>query len=225
MYQEIRFIFAKRKTINKNRCSPAPLIGWTRPHLLSKGFRLLSNITQLIDSVRIGEAGAPESLLSAVYGELYDMAQSHFIKESNGHTLQTTALVNEAFIRLFGSETNPSWENRAHFFGAAAEAMRRILVDHARRKRSLKRGGGFHRSRSIQDVACTETRLDEVVDVNDALTALAAEHPEKAEVVKLRYFAGLTIAQVADVLQISTPTANRRWAFARAWLFDRIQSD
>ena len=185
----------------------------------------MSNVTQLIDSVRNGEVGASDSLLSAVYDELHEMAQVHFSKEKSGHTLQTTALVNEAFLRLFGSETNPNWQNRAHFFGAAAEAMRRILVDHARTKRALKRGGSNQSRRNLDEICIGETDVEEIIDINDALTLFTHDYPQKAQLVKLRYFGGLSIAQAAQVMQISIPTANRYWAFAKAWLFNRIQSN
>jgi len=185
----------------------------------------LSQVTHLIESVRNGDEGASESLLVAVYGELYSMAQRQFSNKGSGHTLQTTALVNEAFIRLFGGTSNPSWENRAHFFGAAAEAMRRILVDHARRKQAIKRGGDRVRMTYLDDSVCQAPILSEVIDVNDALNDFAVDYPMKAELVKLRYFAGLSIVQSAEVMQISVPTANRYWAFARAWLFERIRND
>lgn len=184
----------------------------------------MTSVTQLIDSVRKGEAGASDLLLEAVYDELYEMAHRQFSQDHAGHTLQTTALVNEAFLRLFGKDSNPQWENRAHFFSAAAEAMRRILVDHARRKKAIKRGRNHQRVGLNDDTLCTEPVIDEVLDINHALDALAIEHAEKAELVKLRYFVGLTISQAAKVLQISIPTANRHWAFARAWLIDRIQN-
>ena len=185
----------------------------------------LTQITQLIESVRNDEAGASDSLLNAVYDELYAMAQKQFAQDSSGHTLQTTALVNEAFLRLFGGSAEHNWENRAHFFGAAAEAMRRILVDHARRKQAQKRGGDKIRVGFFEDATHEPPVLKEVIEVNDALTAFACEHPQKAELVKFRYFAGLSIAQSAEVLQISVPTANRYWAFAKAWLHERIQTE
>ncbi|MEM7452820.1 MAG: sigma-70 family RNA polymerase sigma factor [Planctomycetota bacterium] len=181
-------------------------------------------ITQLIDSVRRGEDGASASLLEAVYGELYALAGRQFSDDRAGHTLQTTALVNEAFLRLFGSNSNPDWQNRAHFFGAAAEAMRRILVDHARKKQTLKRGSGKQREGFFED-NIPQPVLSEVIEVNEALDEFAKRYPDKAEVVKYRYFAGLSIAQAAEALQISVPTANRYWAFARAWLFDHMRNE
>ena len=184
----------------------------------------MSDVTQLIYLVKNGEAGASNSLMEAVYGELRLIARSQMARESPGHTLQTTALVNEAFLRLFAGKTEPTWENRAHFFGAAAEAMRRILVDHARKKQSLKRGGDAKRIGDVAKMVSGDANLDELLDVHEVLEEFAADHPDKAKLVKLRYFAGMTISQAAELLQISVPTANRHWAYSRAWLFERIRS-
>ncbi len=183
----------------------------------------MSEVTQLINSVRNGEKDASELLIAAVYQELRQIAGSQLSREAAGHTLQATALVNEAFLRLFGSQASCHWENRAHFFAAAAEAMRRILVDHARKKRSQKRGGTSKRVGNVDELTDQEVDLNEILDVHEALGQLADRHPKKAELVKLRYFAGLTISQAAETLGISVPTANRYWVFARAWLLDRIQ--
>lgn len=187
-------------------------------------FRIVSRITRLLESVKNGEEDASQGLLSVVYDELHGIASYQLSREAAGHTLQTTALVNEAFLKLFGNDSNPGWENRAHFFGAAAEAMRRILVDHARRKRTQKRGGKARRSLDVEQLTDHQPDLDELLDVNDVLAELEETHPVHAQVVKLRYFAGLTIDQTAELLEISVTTANRYWAFARAWLFARIRS-
>lgn len=181
-------------------------------------------LTQLIHSVSNGEQGAANSLLEVVYEELHRLAASQLGHEPSGHTLQTTALVHEAFLRLFAGQ-QPTWENRRHFFGAAAEAMRRILVDHARRKTALKRGGAHRRLGSVESAIDHTTPPDELLGIHDLLDRLAAEHPQKAEVVKLRYFAGLTIAQTAETLGLSVPTANRYWRFARAWMYQRLHPD
>ncbi len=185
----------------------------------------MNSVTQLIESVSKGEQGASSELLAVVYDELYAIAQRRLAHDRTGHTLQTTALVNEAYIRLFGGAANPRWENRAHFFSAAAEAMRRILVDYARRSKAIKRGRDFKKQSFNQASLCNEPLIDEVLEVHEALSMLEEEHPVKHELVKLRYFAGMTIAQSAKVLQISIPTANRYWAFARAWLFDWIRAN
>ena len=142
--------------------------------------------------------------------------------ESPGHTLQPTALVHEAWLRLVGHDAQTRFQNRAHFFGAAAEAMRRILIDNARRKRTLRHGGDQQRI-DIQEVEIAAAATDdELLALNDALDKLAEQDKQKAELVKLRYFAGMDFEEAAEVLGISVPTANRWWAFARAWLFKEI---
>lgn len=191
----------------------------------------MPEITQILNSICDGHQGATDSLVSVVYDELHRIAKSKFYVESPDHTLQPTALVNEAFLRLFSPNSNGSWENRAHFYGAAAEAMRRILVDHARMKRSLKRGGiakRLYAENELNHQKIGEQEVvdgQEVLDVHEVLEKFETEHPEKSQLVKLRYFAGLTIPQAAEVLKISTATANRHWAFARAWLYDRINGE
>ena len=182
----------------------------------------METVTKLIEMVRVGKEGAVASLLEAVHAELRQIAEFQFSGDRNGHTLQPTALVNEAFLRLFKNE-NPSWENRAHFFSSAAEAMKRILIEYARKKNALKRGG----DRSQFSLSATEVnhvaKLEEVVWVADALDDFQTQHPVKHDLVKLRYFAGMTIVEAAKVLNISVPTANRYWAFAKAWLCHWIQ--
>jgi RNA polymerase sigma factor (TIGR02999 family) len=176
-------------------------------------------LTLLLQAACSGEQGADARLYEAVYAELRRVAGANLRREAHGHTLQPTALVNEAYLRLAPACT---YENRRHFFGAAAEAMRRILVDHARRRRSIKRGGGLERvTLSGVDVASEDGAVD-VVAVDAALTELAASRPRLAELVSLRCFAGMSIEEAAAALEISPATAKRDWAFARAWLAERI---
>ena len=180
----------------------------------------LDDLTLLLHSVRDGREGAREQLYERVYGELKAIAGAHLVAERPGHTLQTTALVNEAYLRLVPGER--SWQNRAHFFGSAARAMRCILVDHARRRRSLKRGGEARRV-TFADlaIAAEEPNLD-LLALDAALAALAKDEPRLAEVVDLRYFGGLSNAETAEVLGISLATVKRDWTYARAWLLERM---
>ncbi len=182
----------------------------------------MTELTQLIELVSKGERGATDSLIAVVYDELRQIAAQHLAHESSAHTLQATALVHEAFLRLFAGNTQPRFKGRGHFFSAASEAMRRILVDHARRKKSKKRGGDSARGGQVEDAIVMAGSPDEILCVHEALDRLAESHPQKAEVVKLRYFAGLTIHETAEALELSVPTANRYWAFAKAWLFDDL---
>ena len=175
-----------------------------------------------MESIASGNAKAAEDLLPLVYEELRKLAAHRMAAEPPGQTLQPTALVHEACLRLVGKD-NPKWDSRAHFFGAAAEAMRRILIDNARRKRAQRHGSG-HQHIDIQQVEVAAAGKDEeLLAINEALEKFAALDPPKAKLVKLRYFVGLTLEQAADILGISTPTAKRWWAFARAWLFDEIR--
>ena len=183
-------------------------------------------VTRLLNDAAEGDAGAAGELLPLVYEELRRLARQKMGQERAGHTLQATALVHEAYVRLVDGNTAKSWEGRWHFFAAAAEAMRRILVDQARRRDRRKRGGGVARQRvdlETLDVAVNEPPQD-LLAIDDGLTALAREHAEKAQLVKLRYFAGLTIEEAAEATGISMATANRRWAYARAWLFRYLES-
>jgi len=183
-------------------------------------------VTHLLNDAASGDARAAEELLPLVYEELRRLARQKMGQERAGHTLQATALVHEAYVRLVNGNTVKSWEGRWHFFGAAAEALRRILVDQARRRGRVKRGGGAARHRiGLEDLALTVSEPpQELLAVDDGLTALAAQHPEKAQLVKVRYFAGLTIEEAAEATGISVATANRRWAYARAWLFRYLES-
>jgi RNA polymerase sigma factor (TIGR02999 family) len=159
-----------------------------------------------------------ENLLPMVYDELRRLAAQKLAHESPGQTLQPTALVHEAYLRLVGADRAPFWENPAHFFAAAAEAMRRILVDRARARRSLKRGGGYARASIEPDDLASPVEDERLIELDQALDRLAAHDRAKAELVKLRHFAGLTSAEAAKILGISDATAERHWAYARAWL-------
>jgi len=181
----------------------------------------MSEFTLMLEAISGGDSRASEQLLPLVYEELRRLAAARMSQEAAGHTLQPTALVHEAWLRLTGGQ-NQSWQNRAHFFGAAAEAMRRILIERARRKSRLKRGSG----QALLDIADLDVMAaipdDKVLLVDEALAQLQAEDPEKARIVSLKFFAGLTNEQVAELLNLNERTVRRQWNFARAWLFDRI---
>jgi RNA polymerase sigma factor (TIGR02999 family) len=181
----------------------------------------MSDITLVLQAVGRGEKQASEELLPLVYEELRQLAGARMAREAAGHTLQPTALVHEAWLRLAGGE-GQSWEGRAHFFGAAAEAMRRILIDRARRKSRLKRGSG-QAPLDIAELDIAEALPDEkILLVDEALERLKAEDPEKARVVVLKFFGGLTNDEVAEILGVNERTVRRQWDFAKAWLFDCI---
>lgn len=183
-------------------------------------------VTQLLNDAASGDARAAAALLPLVYEELRRLARQKMGQERGGHTLQATALVHEAYVRLVAGNTEKGWQGRWHFFAAAAEAMRRILVDQARRRGRLKRGGADARHRiDLEQVELTVNEPpQELLAVDEGLTALAKQHPEKAQLVKLRYFAGLSIEEAAEAMGISVATANRYWAYARAWLFRHLKS-
>ena len=181
-----------------------------------------SDVTRILSAIQNGNAQAAKELLPLVYDELRRLAAFKMAHEAPGQTLQPTALVHEAWLRLGGHE-NQAWNGRPHFFGAAAEAMRRILIDNARRKHARRHGGGQQRI-DIQEIEiAVEVRGDDLLEVNAALERFAALDNQKAELVKLRYFTGLTIGQAAEMLGVSAPTANRWWAYARAWLHKEIE--
>lgn len=183
----------------------------------------MSEVTRILNAIEHGDGKAADELLPLVYGELRKLAAFRMSNEAPGQTLQPTALVHEAWLRLTGDE-NVKWDSQAHFFGAAAEAMRRILIDSARRKRAARHGGGQQRT-NIQDADLAEKALeDELIEVHEALDRFAVHDPKKAELVKLRYFGGFTFEEAANVLKISEPTAKRWWSYARVWLFDRIKA-
>jgi RNA polymerase sigma factor (TIGR02999 family) len=179
----------------------------------------MSDVTRLLDAAAAGDPRAADDLLPLVYDELRKLAAAKLAQEHPGQTLQATALVHEAYLRLVGGTTgDPGWANRGHFFAAAAEAMRRILVESVRRKRTQKHGGGRARIELDQvDVPLSQSD-DDLIAIDEALTRLAAERPAVAQLVKLRFFAGLTTDDAARALGISPATAYRQWAFAQAWL-------
>jgi RNA polymerase sigma factor (TIGR02999 family) len=182
----------------------------------------MTGVTQILSAIERGEPSAAEPLLPLVYEELRRLAAQRLAQERPGQTLEATALVHEAYLRLVDVEKAQHWDSRRHFFAAAAEAMRRILVESARRHRAKKRGGGCARV-ELPDVA--ERSKGDPVDLlalDEALGKLDAQHPEKAQVVKLRYFAGCSLAETAAMLGISRATAERHWTYARAWLFGRL---
>ncbi len=178
-------------------------------------------VTRILSAIEQGDPSAAEHLLPLVYDELRKLAAAKLAQEKPGQTLQATALVHEAYLRLVGSETQRTYRDRSHFFASAATAMRRILVDNARAKRSDKRGGVRHRQ-PLEDVAAPSPDT-ELLALHEALDQLATEDPLKAQLVELRYFAGLTGNQAADVLGISPSTADRHWVFARAWLQTQVR--
>ena len=179
-------------------------------------------ITIMLGRVGQGDPQAAEQLLALVYDELRKVAAAKMAREAAGQTLQPTALVHEAWLRL-GGDQQPGWQNRAHFFASAAEAMRRILIDRARSRHAVRHGGGLVRL-NLDDLAVAAAPDDDqLLAVNDALEKLALVEPRKAELVKLRYFAGLTVEEAAGALGISEPTAKRWWAYARAWLFREMR--
>jgi RNA polymerase sigma factor (TIGR02999 family) len=182
----------------------------------------MRDVTQILEALSRGERSAAEELLPLVYAELRRLAAQKLAREGPGQTLQATALVHEAYVRLVDKEVQQRWDNRGHFFAAAAEAMRRILVENARRKRSLKRGGSFSRQDFEEAQLAAPEPCEDLVALDEALNRLDEKDPRKAELVKLRYFAGLTMAQAAEVLGISITTADRDWAYARAWLHQEI---
>ena len=179
----------------------------------------MSDVTRLIEAVQTGDRQAAADLLPLVYDELRKLAAARMAAESPGHTLDATALVHEAYLRLVGDQ---HFDGRGHFFAAAAEAMRRVLVNHARDRNRLKRGGGRNRvdlDRLTGPAAATD---DDLLELDDALDRLAKEFPAAAELVKLRFFAGMTLGDAADALGLPRRTADRHWAFARAWLADAL---
>lgn len=182
------------------------------------------NVTRILNAVNAGDRQAVEELIPLVYGELRKLAAWRLGQEAAAHTLQATALVHEAYLRL--SPGDQKWEGRKHFFCAAAESMRRILIDRARRRRAVRHGGELQRTEFAEDViAAPSAKDDELLAINEVLDRFAQMEPRKAEVVKLRYFVGMTIEETAEALGISTPTAKRDWTFARAWLFRELKGD
>ena len=184
----------------------------------------MSDITLVLHAIGRGDEKASSELLPLVYDELRRLAAARMAQEASGQTLQATALVHEAWLRLVGSGDR-NWQNRGHFFGAAAEAMRRILIENARRKSRLKRGGGLTRV-DLEEVELAETSADDkILLIDEALQRLEQEDPEKARIVTLKFFGGLTNQEVAQSLGVTERTIERQWAFAKAWMFRSIRLD
>ncbi len=182
----------------------------------------MSDVTRILSQIESGDLKAAEQLLPFVYDELRKLAAVRLAQEKPGQTLQATALVHEAYLKLVDTQAGLQWNSRGHFFGAAAESMRRILVDNARRKQSKKHGGQYQRVSLAQDEIAASNRNIDLIALDEALGELAIHDSRKAELVKLRYFAGLTIRQAAEVLQISESTADADWAYAKSWLRVRL---
>ncbi len=185
----------------------------------------MGDVTQILSAIDQGDPAAAEQLLPLVYNELRRLANQKLSQETPGQTLQATALVDEAYIRLVDVEKAHHWDSRGHFFAAAAEAMRRILVENARRKLSLKHGGQFQRQDVDIDRLGRFDGSEDLLAIDEALDNLALENPPVAELVKLRYYAGLTVEQAASILKVNVRTAHRYWTYARVWLHNAINSD
>ena len=185
----------------------------------------MTDVTQILSQIEHGDPAAADQLLPLVYDELRKLAARRLADEKPGQTLQATALVHDVYIRLVDVEKAQHWDSRGHFFAAAAEAMRRILVDQARRKRSLRRGGSAKRLALDQLQPAIVSPDEDLVALDDALRRLEELDKTKAELVKLRYFAGLSIPQAAKAIGVSVTTANRYWAYVRAWLHEELRSD
>lgn len=184
----------------------------------------MNDLTQILQAAAGGDRRAVEDLLPLVYGELKKLAATRMAHEAAGHTLQPTALVHEAWLRLVKDEGR-SWQNRAHFFNAAAEAMRRILIEHARRKSAVKHGGGQQRL-DIADLECAAQSPDEnILLIEEALEKLAKEHPERAKIVVMKFFGGMTNEEVAAALGVGERTVYRHWECAKLWLFDELSGE
>jgi RNA polymerase sigma factor (TIGR02999 family) len=182
----------------------------------------MDEVTQILAQIEQGDPAAAEDLLPLIYDELRRLAAAKMAQENAGHTLQATALVHEAYLRLVEGQQQQKWECRGHFFAAAAEAMRRILVERARRRKRKKRGGDMFRQELVTDAIAAPNVDGDLLELDAALDSFEREHPRKAQLVKLRYFAGLTIPEAAAALGIGTTTADRDWAYARAWLYRQI---
>lgn len=184
----------------------------------------MSSVTRILSAREAGDPHAAAELLPLVYDELRRLAAQRLAQEQPGQTLEPTALVHEAYLRLVGAGQGQHWDHRGHFFAAAAEAMRRILVDNARRKQTVRHGGEHRRVPLRDDHRITESP-DDLLALDDVLTRFATDEPAKAELVKLRFFAGLSVPEAAAALGISVASAERWWAYARTWLFSELQAD
>jgi RNA polymerase sigma factor (TIGR02999 family) len=187
--------------------------------------RSMSQFTEILQAAEAGDPAAADKLLPLVYDELRKLAAAHLAKEQPGQTLQPTALVHEAYLRLLGGASPKEWANRRHFFAAAAVAIRRILVDNARRKRSLKRGGELARRRVDELPLALPEPAEDLIALDEALQKFSTVNPQAAELVQLLYFAGCTLPQAAEALGVSPRTAGRLWAYARAWLRREVEGE
>jgi len=185
----------------------------------------MSDVTRILSQIESGDPQAAEQLLPLIYDELRKLAAAKLAQEKPGQTLQATALVHEAYVRLVDGKQAQSWNGRGHFFGAAAEAMRRILVDAARRKMALKQGGELQRVAAELDGVSAAKPSDDVLAIDEALVKLAHENPAVAKLVELRYFAGLSLDESAAALDISSRTARRYWTYAKSWLHNQLHDD
>jgi RNA polymerase sigma factor (TIGR02999 family) len=185
----------------------------------------MSDVTQVLNAIAQGDPHAAAQLLPLVYDELRRLAAQRMVHEKSGQTLQPTALVHEAYLRLVGAGGEQHWDSRGHFFAAAAEAMRRILVENARRKRTQKQGGGLRRQDAEEVQLAAPEPIEDLLALDEALNKLAQKDRLKAELVQLRYFAGMTIEEAAHVLHISAATAKRYWTYTRAWLYREITGE
>jgi RNA polymerase sigma factor (TIGR02999 family) len=183
----------------------------------------MSDVTQILSAIEQGDPRAAEKLLPLVYDELRRLASQRLAREAPGQSLQSSDLVHQAYLRLVDQDAQVQWDSRAHFFAAAAEAMRRILVEEARRKKRRKHGGGRLRVELEAGGFLAKEPSEDLEALDEALTKLAAEDPDKAELVKLRFFAGLTMPEIARMLKISLATAERHWTYARTWLFAELK--
>lgn len=200
-------------------CSWIEAVRVLESHLLQ---RSMNDVMRILENIESGDARAADDLLPLVYEQLRRIAQQHMAQERGDHTLQATALVHEAYLRLVGPRRIP-WKNKAHFYAAAAEAMRRILLDHAKARGRKKRGGGRRRiPLSVADVA-ESWNLEETLSLDDALRRLVDRDPGIGEVVRLRFFAGLSIEETAEALEVSKATVKRRWEFGRTWLYRELK--
>jgi RNA polymerase sigma factor (TIGR02999 family) len=204
------------------RATPAPLARPLSDPIPRPG--MSSHLTQLLDAAAVGDPLAAAAVLPLVYDELRTLAAARMAAEPAGHSLNATALVHEAYLRLVGPTDETRWQTRGHFFAAAAEAMRRILIESARRKGRRKRGGDRRRVALPLAIPAPELSPDDLLDLDEAITALAREDPAKAELVKLRSFVGLSVEEAAACLGISRATADRYWTYARAWLYERLRN-
>ena len=183
----------------------------------------MSDVTQLLKAMANGDEKAAEDLLPLVYKELHRLAKGYMRRERQDHTLQATALINEAYMRLAKEDTD--WNSRAHFIGVAANVMRRVLVDYARQHKAEQRGGGLKRVEMEDDLAISAGKLDEVAELDEALKLLEKENPRQAKVVELRYFGGLSVEQIASFLGLSPRSVKRDWSLARIWLYRHLKQD